>query len=103
MSKNTAKEQDELHYTEVVSGVNASEEDPSDTVANAGPTPIHTEDQKSAAIDTDNGAASIKRGEGKSSADQEPVVAMFDAQVEESASSKDDSVDGAVNDDIVEP
>ena len=96
MSKNTAKEQDELHYTEVVSGVNASEEDPSDTVANAGPTPIHTEDQKSAAMDADDGATSVKRGEGKSDADKELVVAMFDAQVEESASSKDDYVDGAV-------
>jgi len=50
---NTAKEQDELHYTEVVAGVNASEEDPADIVAEEGPTrPVYTEDQKSAAIDT---------------------------------------------------
>ena len=45
---NTAKEQEELHYTEVVAGVNALEEDPADTVTNkAVPIPINTEDQKS--------------------------------------------------------
>jgi hypothetical protein len=82
--------------TDVVPGVNASEEDSADTVAKAEPTPIHMEDQKSAAIDADYGATSVKRGEGKFDADKELVVAMFDTQVEESASSKDDSVDGAV-------
>ena len=84
---NIDKEQDELHYTEVVAGVNASEEDSADTVDKAGSTPIHTEDQKSATIDADDVAASVKRREGKSEADQELIVAMFDAQVEESASS----------------
>ena len=44
---NTAKEQEELHYTEVVAGVNTSEEDPADTVNKALPIPIHTEDQNS--------------------------------------------------------
>jgi len=64
---NTAKEQDELvHHTEVVAGVNTSEEDPTDTAAEEGPTPVHTEDQKGAAIDADDGAVSVKsRGKGR--------------------------------------
>ena len=44
---NSAKEQEELRYTEVVAGVNGSEEDPADTVTKAVHIPIHTEDQKS--------------------------------------------------------
>jgi hypothetical protein len=51
-------------------------------LARAGPTLFHTEDQKRAAIDTDDGATAAKRGEGKSEADQdEYVVAMLHAQV----------------------
>ena len=40
-------------------------------LARAGPTLFHTEDQKRAAIDTDDGATAGKRGEGKSEADQD--------------------------------
>mmetsp|Transcript_18599 Transcript_18599/g.27560 ORF Transcript_18599/g.27560 Transcript_18599/m.27560 type:complete len:346 (+) Transcript_18599:320-1357(+) len=83
---NTLKEQDKLH-TEDVARVNASEEDPADTLTEEGPTPVHAEDHKGAAIDADDGAASVKTREEKADADQEPVV----ARVEESTSSKDDS------------
>ena len=41
---NTPKEQDELHKTEVVAGVNSKEEDPANTVAEEGTIPVHTDD-----------------------------------------------------------
>ena len=50
------------------------------TVATAGPTLIHTEDQKSAAIDADDSATAVRRGEGNSEADQDKsVFAMLHA------------------------
>ena len=53
------------------------------------------DNQKRAAIDADDGASAGKRGEGKSEADQhESFVAMLHAQVNGSASSTNNSVDG---------